>query len=79
MIGSAPDTVCRREPQLLKVAALILQGQIVPFRRKWSEFIQMRKICRNMLEYNKNFYYIVPAKCNPEVTLRCESAILRLP
>ncbi len=32
-----------------------------------------------MLEYIKNFYYIVPAKCNPEVTLRCESVILRLP
>lgn len=32
-----------------------------------------------MLEYIKNFYYIVPAKCNPEVMLRCESVILRLP
>lgn len=34
MIGSAPDTVCRKEPQLLKVAALILQGQIVPLSEK---------------------------------------------
>ena len=28
------------------------------------------RFARNMLEYIKNFYYIVPAKCNPEVTLR---------